>query len=135
MSLIPRPSSPLTITYLFSVSMSLFLLCHVCFSWFSHSTCKSYHAVFVFLWLVANGKISFFFLRLNDIPLHTYIFHLLYSFIQWWTLRLLGDSLSFPTILLANLSPSYPVKNYSYLLCLPIIHCCGFQVCPSVSKH
>ena len=54
------------------------------------------------------------FLRLSNIPLYIYTPHLLYPFIQWWTLRLLGDTLPFPTILFANLSPSYPVKDYSY---------------------
>ena len=67
-------SSPQVITSSFSVS-SFFVVVFTGLLYFKYSICKWYHAVFIFLWLislsimpyksihvVANGKISFFFI-------------------------------------------------------------------------
>ena len=107
----PPPSlSPLVTTSFFSLSVSL-LLSVTFTSWlyFWNFKCKWYHTVFVFhcltslsimpsksIHFAANGKISFFFMAKlllsykKKIPLciYKYTAHL-YSFICWWTPRLL----------------------------------------------
>ena len=85
---------------LFSISLSLFLFCYITsLLYFLDSTCKWYHTVSLFLYLIYftehntiqvcpwhnfilfYGKISFFF----------FLPHLLYPFICWWALGLLPN--------------------------------------------
>jgi len=86
---LPASLLPLVIARLFSVSVTVFLFCvYIHLYSFLDSTCKWYHVVFVFIWLIslsvmfsgfihiASGIISFFFYWLSYIPLCVCGYHI-----------------------------------------------------------